>query len=107
MFRTVESEQPIDAAGKLVTGEEFRDVRELREVIANDRREDLYRCITQKMLVYALGRGLDYSDEFIVDDIVSKLESNDGKIHVLLQAIVESSAFQRQRSPKSETLTSR
>ena len=107
MYRTVELEQPIDAAGKLVTGEEFRDVRELRKVIANDRRQDLYRCITQKMLVYALGRGLDYSDEFIVDDIVSKLEQNDGKIHVLLQSIVESSAFQRQRIAKPETFTSR
>ncbi|MCU0720912.1 MAG: DUF1585 domain-containing protein, partial [Pirellula sp.] len=62
---------------------------------------------TQKMLVYALGRGLDYSDEFIVDDIVSKLEQNDGKIHVLLQSIVESSAFQRQRIAKQEILTSR
>lgn len=107
MFRTAEAEQPIDATGKLVTGEEFKDVRELRNVIANDRRQDLYRCLTQKMLVYALGRGLDYSDEFIVDDIVAKLEQNDGKIHVLIKSIVESNAFQRQRTLNPESLTSR
>lgn len=107
MFRTTEAEQPIDATGKLVTGEEFKDVRELRKVIANDRRQDLYRCVTQKMLVYALGRGLDYSDEFLVDDIVAKLEQNDGKIHVLIRSIVESNAFQRQRIITSESLTSR
>ncbi|XZE21538.1 DUF1592 domain-containing protein [Pirellulaceae bacterium SH449] len=107
MFRTVEAEQPIDSAGQLVTGEEFQDVRDLRRIIANERRHDLYRCLTEKMLVYALGRGLDYSDEHIIDEIVAKLDENDGAIHVLLKSIVESNAFQRQRVAKPKTLTSR
>ena len=107
MFRTTETGHPIDAAGKLVTGEEFGDVRELRQVIANDRRQDLYRCLTQKLLVYALGRGLDYSDEYLIDTIVENLESQDGKIHVLLESIIQSNAFQRQRIAPTETFTSR
>lgn len=107
MFRTVEAEQPIDSAGQLVTGEEFQDVRDLRRIIANERRHDLYRCLTEKMLVYALGRGLDYSDEHIIDEIVAKLDENDGAIHVLLKSIVESNAFQRQRVAKPKTVTSR
>ncbi len=101
MWRDTEQGEKVDASGTLATGKSFTDIRELKKILRQDHRHDFYRCLTQKLMVYALGRGLDYQDEVIVDDIVAKLDNNNGKFSVLLNAIVESSPFQRQRRPES------
>jgi hypothetical protein len=62
MWRERERNQPIDAAGRLASGETFDGVRELKRVLKDDRRQDFYRCLTEKMLTYALGRGMEYND---------------------------------------------
>jgi hypothetical protein len=90
----------------LITGEKFRDFRELKRIIATDRREDFYRCIAHKMLVYALGRGIDYYDEFTLDMLVERLASRGGKFDELILGIVESPPFQRQRRPDSSNVDS-
>jgi len=100
-WREREKDQPIDAGGQLITGESFRDFRDLRRIIATDRREDLYRCIAHKMLVYALGRGIDYYDEHTLDIVVERLMSHGGKFEELIFGIVESPPFQRQRKADS------
>ncbi|MFO0941340.1 MAG: DUF1585 domain-containing protein [Pirellulales bacterium] len=97
VWREKENGQPIDASGQLITGESFRDFRDLRKIIANDRREDFYRCVAQKMLVYALGRGTEYYDEYALDLLVERLINRDGRFEELIYGIVESAAFQRQR----------
>lgn len=96
-WREKEKDQPIDASGQLITGEKFQDFRELRKIIATERREDFYRCISQKMLVYALGRGIDYYDEYTLDLLVEQLTSHSGKFEELIYGIIQSPAFQRQR----------
>ncbi len=58
-FRDMEKGQPIDASGQLITGEKFSNVDELKRILVDSRRGDFYRCITEKMLVFALGRGLE------------------------------------------------
>jgi hypothetical protein len=97
-FRTKELDQPIDSAGELLTGETFKDVKELKKVLVTQRRMDFYRCATEKMLIYALGRGLEYYDTHTVDDIVGQLEAAKGKPSVLINGIIDSSAFQRRRT---------
>ncbi len=97
VWREKENGQPIDASGQLITGESFRDFRDLRKIIASDRREDFYRCVAQKMLVYALGRGTDYYDEYTLDLLVQRLMNNGGRFEELIYGIVESAPFQRQR----------
>ena len=47
--------QAIDAAGQLITGESFHDVRDLKRILKDRHRLDFYRCLTEKMLTYALG----------------------------------------------------
>ncbi len=74
-FREVEAGGPIDASGELITGEKFSNVAELKRILATTRRADFYRCVTEKMLVFALGRGLDMQDEWTVDQIVGQLEA--------------------------------
>ncbi|MEX0612531.1 MAG: DUF1592 domain-containing protein, partial [Pirellulales bacterium] len=96
-WRETEHGRPIDASGTLLTGEEFNDIRQLKQILKNERRLDFYRCLTEKLLTYALGRGLDYYDEHTVDQIVEQLDHEQGKFSVLLSGIVESAPFQKQR----------
>jgi len=102
MYREKELGQPIDAAGSLVTGENFKSIREVKDVLATKYRANFYRCLTEKMLTYALGRGLEFYDVETVDRIVDQLERENGRFSVLLSGIVESAAFERRRSPGAE-----
>jgi Protein of unknown function (DUF1588)/Protein of unknown function (DUF1585)/Protein of unknown function (DUF1592) len=99
MWREKERGQPIDAAGRLATGEEFSNVRDMKKVLAGKYRDDFYRCLTEKMLTYALGRGLEHYDVETVDRIVERLGREGGHFSVLLSGIVESAPFQKLRHP--------
>ncbi len=72
---TAELDRPIDPAGKLITGEKFSDIRELKHILATKHRRDFYYCITEKLMTYALGRTLDYYDVETVDRLVAQLEA--------------------------------
>jgi hypothetical protein len=98
-YRTKDAGQPIDTAGRLVSGESFSDVRDLKRIITHQRRQDFYRCLTEKLMTYALGRGIEYYDTEAVDRIVSALERDDGRFSTLLLGIIDSAPFQRQRVP--------
>jgi hypothetical protein len=99
MWREKERNQPIDAAGKLITGETFQGVREVKRLLATKHRLDFYRCLTEKLLTYALGRGLEYYDVETVDQIVGRLDQANGRFSALLMGIVESAPFQKRRNP--------
>ena len=99
MWRDVDARQPIDPAGELVTGEKFSNIRDLKRLLTHERRLDYYRCLTEKMLTYALGRGLDYYDVQTVDQIVDNLEKNQGRISTLITGIIDSAPFQKMRNP--------
>jgi hypothetical protein len=98
MWRDKERNQPIETAGTLITGEPFKDVRELKHILVTTHREDFYRCLTSKLLTYALGRGLEYYDVGTVDQIVQRLDDNNGHFSALLTGIIESAPFQEQRN---------
>ncbi len=98
MWREKERGQPIDAAGQLITGETFHDIRDVKRVLATKHRLDFYRCLTEKLLTYALGRGLEYYDVHTVDEIVERLDQQNGRFSALLTGIVESAPFQKRRS---------
>jgi len=86
----------IDTAGTLVTGESFADAAELARVIAGPRRRDFHRCLAEKLLTYALGRGVEYFDGPAVDTMVEEVE-RDGRLMTLLQGVVASVPFQARR----------
>jgi hypothetical protein len=103
-WREMERAEPVDASGKLITGESFRDVRELKRILVEGHRRDFYRCLTEKMLTYALGRGLEATDVQAVDTIVDRVEASQGRASALIAAIIESAPFQkRRRSAQAET----
>lgn len=96
-FRGSEHGKPIDAAGELMTGEKFANVAQLKEVLATRRREDFYRCLSEKLLTYAIGRGVEYYDAVTIDQLVARLEKNGGTLRELIYGIVESAPFQKRR----------
>ena len=96
-FRASEHGKKIDSGGQLLTGEKFTNVAELKEVLATKRREDFFRCLSEKLLTYAIGRGVEYYDATTIDQLVAHLEKNDGKLRELIYAIAESAPFQKRR----------
>ena len=58
------------------------------------RREDFARGFTEKMMIYALGRGLAMSDHRSIEGAVEALKRGDDRLHALIHAVVQSAAFQ-------------
>jgi hypothetical protein len=98
MLREDRPDRPIDTSGTLLTGESFTGIRELKHILMTERRRDFYRCLTEKLLIYALGRGLDYYDVYTVDDLVERLEKGEGRPSILISGIIQSVPFQRCRA---------
>lgn len=98
MWRLKDHDQTIEASGKLITGESFTTVQELKRILAEKHRMDFYRCLTEKMLTYATGRGMEYYDAETIDGIVRRLQQDNGRFSALLTGVIESAPFQRQRS---------
>jgi hypothetical protein len=98
MWRDQELGEPVDATGQLITGEKFNGVKELKRLLAEKYSRSFYRTITEKMLTYALGRGLEYYDVQTVDQIVTELEKAGGRPSALLMGVVESAPFQKTRT---------
>ncbi|MDQ3622088.1 MAG: DUF1592 domain-containing protein [Verrucomicrobiota bacterium] len=96
-YRAQENGKPIDTAGKLITGEKFADAGELAKVLATSRRHDFFRCLSEKLLTYAIGRGLEYYDTVAVEQIVAGLQKEGGAIRSLIYGIVDSAPFQKRR----------
>jgi len=91
--------------GKFITGETFTNVQQFKRILSTNHRRDFYRCLTEKLLTYALGRGLEDYDVETVDQIVERLEREQGRFSALLLGIVESAPFQKRRSLSAVTAT--
>jgi hypothetical protein len=96
-WRAEEYKQKIDPSGQLATGESFKDIAELKRVLVTSHKLEFYRCLTEKMLTYALGRGVEYYDVPTVDKIVANLDRNHGAFSALLDGVIQSAPFQQQR----------
>jgi hypothetical protein len=68
-----------------------------------ERKEEFARCLAEKLLIYALGRGLDYYDEPTLDRIQAALARDDYKFSTLLTEIVKSDPFRLRRGKSQET----
>jgi hypothetical protein len=98
MWREKDRGQPIESKGKLISGETFENVSDLKRILLDNYREDFYRCVSEKLMTYALGRGLTYADVHSVDRIVERLDEEGGRMSTLLTGIVDSAEFQRRRN---------
>jgi len=69
----------------------------LKHVLVSQHRLDFYRCLTDKLLTYAVGRGMEYYDTETIDQIVQRLDEDGGRFQALLTGIIESAPFQKMR----------
>lgn len=108
-WRTDEAGAPVDASGSLSSGQKFNTLDEFRGVLKS-KQADFRRGMVQHLLVYALGRGLEYYDKLTVDDIGTAAAAQDNRFSSVVLAIVESDAFQkrqaREKSPHDKSITS-
>ena len=93
-YRNEEGEltRAVDAAGELPGGQQFQNLDELKEVLL-DRKQLFAKCLTEKMLTYALGRELSFGDRKTVQGIVEELEKRGDGLQDLVELVVTSEAF--------------
>jgi hypothetical protein len=91
-WRTQEAGNPIDATGELGDGTKVDGVVALRQAILS--RQDVFvQTVTEKLLTYALGRGLDYRDMPAVRTIVRESQKNNYRLNSLILGVIESTPF--------------
>ena len=95
-WRDVDKGTAIDASGELPDGVLFNGVVELRTILAKQRLDQFVRCLTEKMLTYALGRGLEYYDQCAADSIITKVEQEKLRFSSLIVQIILSEPFRKQ-----------
>jgi hypothetical protein len=95
-WRTLDGKEPIDPTGVLPGGESFSGPAGLREVLLK-RKDQFARCLADKMLTYATGRGTERSDRCAVDAIARELAAADYRFSALVLAVVRSDPFLMRR----------
>jgi mono/diheme cytochrome c family protein len=96
-WRDRDQEQPIDAAGTLTDGTEFKGIEGLKALLV-ERKDDFVRCLVEKMLTYALGRKLEYYDMATVKEI-SRAVARDGyRFSRVVVEVAKSYPFRHRRT---------
>jgi hypothetical protein len=92
-WRTKDGNFDIDPSGELPSGEKFANAKELKQVLL--RRQDQFRkCLADRLLTYALGRGLESYDRCVVDEIAAAVARDGNRFSRLVVEIVKSEPFQ-------------
>lgn len=97
-WRDKEKGTPINAAGTLVTGQSFAGPADLMKIISSDNRHAFHKAVSEKLLTYALGRGVEWYDRPAIASIVKKTDTANGKFVPLIEAVVTSVPFQYRRN---------
>jgi hypothetical protein len=95
-WRTHDANQPIDASGALPEGKKFNGPAEMKAILMGNR-DSFAECLTEKLMIYALGRGLEGYDRRAVKQITTDLAKNGYRFSTLIAGIVESVPFQMGR----------
>lgn len=96
VWRDEDGAFPINASGTLPDGRSFIGSQGLKSLL-KEQSEAFTECLTRKLLIYALGRGLEAADDKAVKDIVTKVEADNYRMSSLVLAIVSSEPFQKRR----------
>ncbi len=97
-WRTKEAGQRLDASGELVDGSKIDGVVSLRQGLLRYSPQ-FVRTVTEKLLTYALGRGVEYDDMPVVRSVVREAAKNDYSLSAIVLEIVKSAPFQMNRKP--------
>jgi len=101
-WRTFDGDSPIDASGILVDGTKVDGVASLREALVS-RSGQFARVVTEKLMTYALGRGMEYKDMPLVRSIVRESAASGYSFSSIVLGIVNSPSFQMNLKPAADT----
>jgi hypothetical protein len=99
-WRTQDGKFPIDASGTLPNGKHFNGPAELESVLTENR-DAFVQCIAEKLLIYALGRGLEPYDRAAVRRIAEQTGKNQYRVSSLILGIVNSLPFQERKGDRA------
>jgi len=100
-WRTRDGDFPVDTTGVLPDGTKFDGPASLRDALA-PKTADLAQCMVQKMLVYALGRGVDKNDNRNVADIMEAWKAKEYRLESLVYVVAHSLPFQSRRNESAQ-----
>lgn len=93
-WRSKENDHDIDCSGTMPDGATYKNVTEFRALL-NGKQAKFRKAFVEKLLIFALGRGLEYVDDRTVRDICAKVEAQGDRFSAVILAIVESDLFQK------------
>jgi hypothetical protein len=97
-WRSEDAGNPIDASGKLPDGTQFQGPAGLRQLMLTKYKDDFVRTATEKLLTYALGRGVEYYDYPAVRAIARDASRDNYRMSSLVLAVVNSTPFRMRRA---------
>jgi hypothetical protein len=100
-WRKKDGKFPIDATGTLPDGSAFDGPRQLKQLLKSHG-DEFARCLAEKMLTYAIGRGLETSDRWAIERIATALAKDGYKFSTLLAEVVASEPFRMRRAAASK-----
>jgi hypothetical protein len=92
-WRSDDGSKPIDATGTMPEGTTFNGPVELKSYLMT-RKDQFVRALSEKIMIYALGRGLDPADAAAVDKVASQVSHSGYRFWVMVDGIVQSKEFQ-------------
>ncbi|MFT5240348.1 MAG: hypothetical protein ACI9X0_001321 [Kiritimatiellia bacterium] len=101
-WRDTDGKAAIDTSGQLSTGEAFVDADALIQILTTTKKDQFVRTMANRMLTFAIGRGLEYYDRSALDQICADTAQNGYTFSAMVRAVVRSVPFQKQRAERQE-----
>ena len=105
-WRTADAGQPIDNTATLPDGTRFVGFRGLQQILL-DRKDEFARAFTERLMIYALGRGLGAQDMPAIRTIERRAAADDYRVQAIVKGIVTSPAFTLRKAPAPRSVAYR
>ena len=103
-WRTMDGKFPVDVGGTMPNGKSFQTAAEMRAVLEGSDMPQVTRCLTEKVMTYALGRGMQAYDNRTLNQIQKKVDAGGQRFQTLIYEVVRSLPFQSRRGEEISTL---
>ena len=92
-WRNLDDGKQVDANGQLGSGEKFNGVEDLKTFIVQKKPDAFLNCLAEKLLIYAIGRGIEYFDRKGIKHIVKQTRLDGNGFADLVINIIKSKPF--------------
>jgi len=99
-WREKDGNDPVDASGTLPTGDRFKGPAEFQKILLKQKGQ-IVRNLSERMLTYALGRGVEHEDRCTVDEITASAAKNGYRFSSLVASVVKSEPFRKQKTERN------